>query len=173
MLASCDNFTSEANPEEPLDSTGLPGPPRAHAQFRYPPSACVSNHTGAPVGLIQGRPIVGFGFSVAWFTVPTSPPAPPAPEIMFLMVSPVAAPEPEPLDRFGMPGCWLQVPPDNIVFPAPGTGVTQDGGTLTLNMPVLPHMTGLHLFVQCGILDPLANYGGALVSPVLELTFGM
>lgn len=170
-LTSCSQRTTEQDAPIVEDFVGDPLA-NAHAATRYPPTACISNYVGAPLPVFHGRPLVGSDFHIVWHTVPSVPPAPPVPELMFLMVDTEQRPW-APLDDYGMPGCWLQVSPANMIFPIPGTGLTQDGGTLRLDISVFPHLVGTHLYVQCGILDVNANPGGAMVTPMIELTFGV
>lgn len=145
------------------------------ARMIHAPTACDTSTfgfggPGAPYFVADGWPRANRPFRVDWTTKPTMPKEMPAlPAMLFIsfdMMTPAS------MDTLGAPGCWLMVPPDNVMVPQPGTILTQDGGRISLDWTPQISVIGENFYAQLYVHAPGANAAGFLLSPVLHAQVG-
>lgn len=158
-----------------LDEPGIIGTVRA----LHGPTACSSL---SPLPLIvlpvwQGAPQVGRLWTCEF--VSSACPVPPEPDwLAWIVVSTREPDEHVPLDftRFGAPGCWLLINPDQLVSvppgfeSSPGSMLTRalGRGAVTFRWTPEPGMAGQRVWMQFLVASPR----GFLSSHAIELTVG-
>lgn len=98
---------------------------------------------------------------------------------MWMVLSTTTLPEPIDLTGTGMPGCWLELPLDNVVLMMPGTAKV--GHCTRINgivdrvefewTPGADHV-GQRVFCQGVVAAPGENAAGLLVTDAVELVVG-
>jgi hypothetical protein len=135
----------------------------AHVTIRHMPHlADVAG--GLPIVVPPERPIAGKPWTLAFTTRPTAP-FPSAPVALFVSFRPPSAAKPIPNARGGM----LQVPPDLVFKPGQVDWLTQEGGTVRLDITFQPAHIGTRIWCQLVVKDEVA---GVLTSPVVAMTVG-
>ena len=117
------------------------------------------------VARIKGLPVAGRPWTVAW-TTRTSAPLPRVP-VALLVSSRRVAPALLPNTN----GAWLQVLPSFVVTPQSGGALTQDGGTIRLDMTWPAGAVGTEWFMQLLVQDRRVP-GGVTVTPAVAITVG-
>jgi len=122
---------------------------------------------GLPIVLpINTRPLAGAPFTLGWTTRPTAPFPNPRTALLVTLAQP-----PAPSLIQGGRGGMLQVPPDLVFVPGTVPWLTQNNGTVRLDITFIPQLVGLKVWMQLAVSDARVP-AGLTVTPMVALVVG-